>query len=85
MEKLVREGKLEETLKELKQLSETWRKMEDKHKDILANYASIKLGATDSVKAIVEKEKELTNTFQRDIKQIEDYLARKENSRSSKK
>ena len=75
MEKLVREGKLEETLKELKRLSEIWRKMEDKHKDILANYASIKPGATDSIKAIVEKEKELTNTFQSDIKQIESYLA----------
>lgn len=78
LEKLAREGKLQETLKELKRLSESWNKMANRHKSILVNYASIKPGATDSIKAIIEKEKELTNTFERDIKHIEDYLVRKD-------
>ena len=52
--------------------------MVNKHKSILANYVSIRPRATDSMKAFTEKEKELTNTFERDIKQIEEYLARKD-------
>jgi len=52
----------------------------DKHKSILASYASVRPAATDSIEAIIEKEKELANTFQRDIRQIEDYLARKDRS-----
>jgi len=74
---LAREGKLQETLKELKRLSESWNKMATKHKSILASYASIRPATTDSMEAIIEKEKELTTTFERDIKQIEEYLARK--------
>ncbi len=77
LEKLAREGKLQETLKELKRLSESWNKMATKHKSILASYASIRPATTDSMEAIIEKEKELTTTFERDIKQIEEYLARK--------
>ncbi len=77
MERLAREGKLQETLKELKRLSESWNKMATKHKSILASYASIRPATTDSMEAIIEKEKELTTTFERDIKQIEEYLARK--------
>lgn len=77
MERLAREGKLQETLKELKRLSESWNKMATKHKSILASYASIRPATTDSMEAIIEKEKELTTTFEKDIKQIEEYLARK--------
>jgi len=77
LERLAREGKLQETLKELKRLSESWNKMATKHKSILASYASIRPATTDSMEAIIEKEKELTTTFERDIKQIEEYLARK--------
>jgi len=78
LKKLAREGKLQETLKELKRLSETWNKMASKHKSILASYASIRPASTDSMEAVMEKEKELTNTFERDIEQIEEYLARKD-------
>ena len=78
LEKLARAGKLQETLKELKRLSESWNKMANEHKSILTSYASIKPAATDSMEAIIEKEKKLTNTFERDIKQIEEYLARKD-------
>ncbi|UCH71041.1 MAG: hypothetical protein JSV29_03450 [Candidatus Bathyarchaeota archaeon] len=77
LERLAREGKLQETLKELKRLSESWNKMATKHKSILASYASIRPATTDSMEAIIEKEKELTTTFEKDIKQIEEYLARK--------
>ncbi len=77
LEKLAREGKLQETLKELKRLSESWNKMANKHKSILASYSSIRPATTDSMEAILEKEKELANTFEKDIKQIEKYLARK--------
>jgi len=78
LEKLSREGKLQETLKELKRLSETWEKMAGKHKIILADYASTRPEVTKSVKAMFEKEKELANLFQRDIAQIESYLAKKD-------
>ena len=78
LEKLARESKLQETLEELKRLSETWNKMASQHKSILASYASIRPVATDSMEAVIEKEKELMNTFERDIEQIEEYLARKE-------
>ena len=78
LDKLSREGKLQETLRELKRLSETWEKMADKHKIILADYASTRPEATKSVKAMFEKEKELANQFQRDITQIESYIAKKD-------
>ena len=78
LEKLSREGKLPETLNELKRLPETWEKMADKHKIILADYASTRPEATKSVKAMFEKEKELANLIQRDIAQIESYLAKKD-------
>jgi len=78
LEKLSREGKLQETLKDLKRLSETWEKMADKHKIILADYASTRPEATKSVKTMFEKEKELANLFQRDIAQIENYLVKKD-------
>lgn len=77
LEKMAKEGKLQETLKELKELSETCRKMADEHKSILSSYASIRPGVAESMETMIEKEKELLNTFQRDIKQIEDYLAKK--------
>lgn len=77
LEKLAREGKLQDTLKELEKLSETWKKMADEHKSILSSYASIRPGVADSMEAMIEKEKELSNTLQRDIKQIEDYLTKK--------
>jgi peptidoglycan hydrolase CwlO-like protein len=72
--KMAKEGKLQDTLKELKQLAETWKKMTNKHKSILASYASVKRESTDSIDAVIEKEKEMMNTFQRDIKQIEEYI-----------
>jgi len=75
--KLAKEGKLQDTLKELKELSETCRKMADEHESILSSYASIRPGVAESMEAMIEKEKELLNTFQRDIKQIEDYLVKK--------
>jgi len=78
LEKLSREGKLQETLKDLKRLSETWEKMADKHKIILADYASTRPEATKSDKTMFEKEKELANLFQRDIAQIENYLVKKD-------
>ena len=78
LEKLSREGKLLETLKELKRLSETWEKMASEHKLILADYASTRPSATKSVKALYEKEKELARHFERDITQIEKYLAEKD-------
>ncbi len=77
LEKLAREGKLQDTLKELKKLSETWKKMADEHKSILSGYASIRPGVADSMEAIIEKEKKLSDTFQRDVKQIEEYLAKR--------
>jgi len=74
---LAKEGKLQDALKELKELSETCKKMADEHKSILSSYASIRPGVAESMEAMIEKEKELLNTFQRDVKQIEDYLAKK--------
>ena len=74
LKKLAREGKLQETLEELKRLSESWSKMTSKHKSILASYASIRPATTDSMEAVIEKEKELTNTIKRDIEQIEECL-----------
>jgi peptidoglycan hydrolase CwlO-like protein len=74
LEKMAKESKLQDTLKELKQLAETWKKMTNKHESILASYASVKPEATDSIGDVTEKEKELMNTFQRDIKQIEEYI-----------
>ena len=81
LEKLAKEGRLQDTLEELKKLSETCKKMADEHKSILSSYASIRPGVADSMEAMIEKEKELSNTFQRDIKQIEDYLAKKKHGR----
>lgn len=74
---MAKEGKLQDALKELKELSETCKKMADEHKSILSSYASIRPGVAESMEAMIEKEKELLNTFQRDVKQIEDYLAKK--------
>ncbi len=81
LEKLAKEGRLQDTLEELKKLSETCKKMADEHKSILSSYGSIRPGVADSMEAMIEKEKELSNTFQRDIKQIEDYLAKKKHGR----
>ena len=52
--------------------------MADKHKIILADYASTIPEATKAVKAMFEKEKELANQFQRDITQIESYIVKKD-------
>jgi DNA-directed RNA polymerase subunit F len=72
--KMAKEGKLEDTLKELKQLAETWEKMTNKHESTLASYASVKPESTNSIDAVIEKEKEMMDSFQRDIKQIEEYI-----------
>ena len=72
--KMAKEGKLEDTLKELKQLAETWEKMTKKHESTLASYASVKRESSDSIDAVIEKEKEMMDAFQRDIKQIEEYI-----------
>jgi len=77
LERLAREGKLEGQLRELKRLYAMWREMDNKHRKIYDELVVSNPEKKEKVEEILKMLNELTNRFETDISQIEEYLLKK--------
>jgi len=77
LERLVREGKLEGQLKELKRLYAMWIEMDNKHRKIYDELVTSNPEKKKKVEEILKMRNELTNRFEIDISQIEEFLSKK--------